>query len=154
MKWWLSLLVIAACGQVWGEPLWHCSKNSVESPEQENIQQEAMFSIAGLGGRSDVIGVSLRDLIDVYSGQPVRVGGRPLTACFYPSQHPATSSAMKSLGIQTGAIQSMARGSSIVQSNLKMVNDEKQMITCIGKNFPAVGYLLQETDSERVSTCF
>jgi hypothetical protein len=61
---------------------------------------------------------------------------------------------MKSLGIQTGAIQSMARGSSIVQSNLKMVNDEKQMITCIGKNFPAVGYLLKETDSERVSTCF
>ena len=39
--------------------------------------QENRFCIASFNGAADVIEVSVRNLIDVYTGVPVRVGGMP-----------------------------------------------------------------------------
>jgi CheY-like chemotaxis protein len=50
--------------------------------QKEASAQENRFCIASFNGASDVIEVSVRHLIDVYTGVPVRVGGMPFSACF------------------------------------------------------------------------
>ena len=102
----------------------------------------------------DVIGVSIRDLIDIYSGVPVRVGDLPLSACFMPGRNQLSLAALQSLGLQSTAIQALARKSAIVQSNLHLVTDEQQMQTCISRHFPAVGYLSQPVNTEKILPCF
>jgi hypothetical protein len=54
--------------------VWHCSRNSndadvaVAAPAQQD-----QFSIESLNSSADVIGASVRDLIDIYTGTPVRI---------------------------------------------------------------------------------
>jgi hypothetical protein len=112
------------------------------------------FSLASMSSAPDVIGVSIRDLIDIYSGVPVRVGALPLSACFMPGQDALSLAALQSLGLQPSAIQALARKSSIVQSNLHLVTDEQQMSACISRHFPAVGYLSKPVDTDKVLPCF
>ncbi len=148
------LCALLMCNPVWADPVWHCSRNS--SPEK-NISLEAqqnLFSLAAINPSSDVIGVTLNDLLDVYSGIPVRIGGLPLSACFMPSQKGQTTVALTSLGLKPEAIQALARKSSIIQSPLRSVANEKQMLSCIAQNFPAVGYFEDSTETETVQPCF
>jgi hypothetical protein len=116
--------------------------------------QENNFSIASFNASADVIGVSISDLIDIYSGVPVRIGGLQLSACFMPTHQGLTSAALTSLGLQSSAIQALARKSSIVQNNLHSVTTEKQMVSCIAQHFPAVGYLDEPTHTNEVQPCF
>jgi hypothetical protein len=153
MKWPL-ICTICICTCSWSQPIWHCSRSTGVVAHVENDAKEGQFSIASFNSAVEVIGVSINDLIDVYSGLQIRIGGLPLSACFMPSNEPLTSSALTSLGLQPSAIQSLARKSSIVQSNLYLVTNDQQMLSCIEQHFPAVGYLASPTDAHNVSPCF
>jgi hypothetical protein len=118
------------------------------------VDTSEQFSLASMSSVPDVIGVSIRDLIDIYSGVPVRVGDLPLSACFIPGQDPLSLAALKSLGLQTPAIQALARKSALVQSNLYLVTDEQQMHACISRHFPAVGYLSKPVNTDKILPCF
>ena len=144
-----------AAATAYADPVWHCSRNS--NDERSAIATPALkdqFSIAAFNSSADVIGVSVRDLIDVYTGTSVRIGGLPLSACFLVGNDELTVSALTSLGLNLKTIESLARKSSIVQSNLYHVNNEAQMGACIAKNFPAVGYLTKPTEKEKFLPCF
>ncbi len=145
---------VVVCMSAWSDPVWHCSRNSTDSTQTISAAQENQFSIASLNSSADVIAVSINDLIDIYSGVSVRLGGVPLSACFMPSNQELTSSALTSLGLQTPTIQALARKSSIIQSHLFFVTNENQMMACISKNYPAVGYLAGPTSTDDVSPCF
>lgn len=145
---------IVLCMSAWADPVWHCARNASASTQTISAAQENQFSIASLNSSDEAIAVSINDLIDVYSGVPVRLGGVPLSACFMPSNQELTSSALTWLGLQTATIQALARKSSIIQSHLFFVTNEKQMMACISKNYPAVGYLEGPTSTDDVRPCF
>ncbi len=136
------------------QPVWHCSRNATEQQDSALSTQNDQFSIASINSSAETIGVSINDLIDIYSGVPVRVSGIPLSACFMPSDQSLTSAALSSLGLQQSTIQSLARKSTIIQSNIFFVNTPNQMQTCIGKNFPAVGYLNEPLNTDKIHPCF
>lgn len=156
MRWTIGMcLALFALAPVWAEAVWHCSRSGqgvVSETELPNAAES--FSIASLGNVNDTIGISIPDLIDVYSALDVRVGRLPLSACFYPSNDALTNSALKSLGLESNVISSLARKSAIVKSNLFRVSDEAQMMRCISKNYPAVGYLSAEQTTDRIAPCF
>ena len=139
----------------WSQPVWYCSRNKQE-PKISTIEpEENRFYIASLNATSaDGISISINDLIDIYSGVPVHVGGLPLSACFMPDDHGLTSAALTSLGLQPSAIKALARKSSIIQSNLYFVGTEKQMPECIAQHFPAVGYLSEQVNATNIQPCF
>lgn len=150
----ISAWAILSCATTaMGDPIWHCSRTGNTEP-QNMADASEQFSLASMSSAPDVIGVSIRDLIDIYSGVPVRVGSLPLSACFMPGQEALSLAALQSLGLQPSAIQALARKSSLVQSNLHLVTDEQQMHTCISRHFPAVGYLSKPMDTDKVLPCF
>lgn len=146
----ISVLAIANC---WADPVWHCSRHA-RATKVEVLSQADQFSMASMGNSDEVIGVSILDLMDVYSGTPVKVGGQALSACFISGNDAITAPAMKSLGLQASAAQALARKSTIVQSHLYRVTDEIGMQNCIGKHFPAVGYLSEPTETAHLMPCF
>ena len=156
MRWTLGVLFsFFALAPVWAEAVWHCSRSGqgvVSESEPPNASET--FSIASIGNANDTIGVSIRDLMDVYSAMDVRVSGLPLSACFFPSNDSLTNSAIKSLGLEPNVISALARKSAIAQSHLFRATDEAQMMRCISKNYPAVGYLSAEQTTEHIAPCF
>ena len=150
----LSMLIISYTTAL-ADPVWHCSRQTSEVTQQSSLQNiQNQFSIASVNASSDVIGVAINDLIDVYSGVPVRISGVPLSACFMPNNAELTSTALTSLGLHPSTIQALARKSAIVQSHLYIVNTEKQMLGCITQHFPAVGYLDEPKSTNGVQPCF
>ena len=148
-----AITIIATCEAA---PTWHCSKikNLADQDKSASISKESQFSIASLGGDADVIGISVRDLIDIYSGTTVSLGGVALSACLWRGEEPLTMSALQSLGLQPSVAQSLTRRSAIIQSNIHLVNDANQMLQCIADRYPAVGYLPNSVETEKVSPCF
>jgi hypothetical protein len=139
----------------WAGSAWHCSRNSENSASNYHAPApEDQFSIASVSSSVDVINVSVRDLIDLYSGSSVHISGRSLSACFMPSNEALTSNALKELGLRATTIQALSRKNSIVQTNLYLVTDEKQMLQCISKHFPAVGYVSEMTETDLLAPCF
>ncbi len=156
MRWTVGMcLALFALAPVWAEAVWHCSR-SRQGVVSENEPPDAAdsFSIASIGNANDTIGVSIRDLMDVYAAIDVRVSGLPLSACFFPSNDSLTNSAIKSLGLEPNVISALARKSAIAKSHLFRVTDEAEMMRCISKNFPAVGYLSTEQTTDRIAPCF
>lgn len=137
--------------------VWHCSRLSdteSQSGELAEAESQDTFQLATSGMNMDAIGISLMDLMDAYSGKAILVNGQPLTACFMPGETPLSDSALKALGLNPVSMQQQARKSAIVQSNLHMVTSESDMLACISKRFPAVGYLSTVAENERVVPCF
>jgi hypothetical protein len=153
MKWPLFFTLISL-GTAWADPIWHCSRNAQASTNLNAQAHSQEFSIASLNASANVISVSISDLIDVYSGVPVRIGGMPLSACFMSSNETLSTTALSSIGLQASAIQALAKKSAIVQTNLHLASTEKQMLLCIEKHFPAVGYLDEPKETEAVQPCF
>jgi hypothetical protein len=131
------------------EAIWHCSKISGVMAVKNST--DISFSAASVNGTIDV---SLDDLLAAYSGYPVRLSGMPLFACFMPGQESLSTSALKTLGLDSAAMQMLARRSAIVQRNLKLVTDEVEMQQCLEKNSPAFGYLSKPINNEKVAPCF
>jgi hypothetical protein len=142
------------------QSVWHCSRQADLGPLVGDSAQAGQpaddgdFQIASMSANSDVIGVTLRDLVDVYAGMPVRIGGRPLTACFNSDNDPSSEQALSSLGLNTNAMSALARKSAIVRSQLIWVSNQEDMMHCISRNFPAVGYFANPKDTSEVSPCF
>jgi hypothetical protein len=154
-RWTLISALCLNCQLGIADPIWHCSR-SVPGAEQATSTQDqgSQFSVASFGSSTDTIGVSIGDLIDIYSGVTVTIGGLPLSACFIPGNAEATTVALTSLGLKPSVIQALARKSSIVQTNLFAVTTNKQMLNCIAEHFPAVGYLDEVSTTDKVNPCF
>ena len=86
------------------QAVWQCSRIQVDDEALSESEKDDSFSIASMSAAVDVINLSLRDLADVYSGRPVRVGGLPLTACFMSIDHPLTVSALETLGLNASVL--------------------------------------------------
>jgi hypothetical protein len=89
--------------------VWHCSKQTalsdVASPvSMAQTAPEDTFQIASMSIDANVIGLTLRDIMDVYSGVPVRVSGRPLTACFINDQSNAGREMLEALGLNASTM--------------------------------------------------
>lgn len=135
------------------EPVWHCSKteatNTAEASGAEN-----QFSIASIISNPEVIGVSIRDLIDIYSGIPVQLAGVPLSACFWVGNDELSQEALGSLGLNPASIYSLIRRSTIIQNHLHPVKNPDEMAQCISKHSPAVGYLPNSSETDLIAPCF
>ncbi len=138
------------------EPVWLCSKDKTmaETEAVETSMNENEFTIADLGNSNGVISISIRDLIDVYSGRLVKVGGRALSACYLTGNNRISDEALDSLGLNINVIKSLAKSSAIVRSQLFGVTNQEEMLSCIDEHFPAVGYLSQAKSTPNVDSCF
>jgi hypothetical protein len=154
MKWRLLCTLLLSTSQTFAEPIWHCSRTALAEKDALFKDDKNQFSIASQSASEGVIGVSLNDLIDVYSGARISISGLPLSACFMTEEEQLTSEALSSLGHETAIIKALSKKSSIVQSNIHQVSNAKQMIACIEKNFPAVGYLDRPIETEAIQPCF
>lgn len=146
--------LLLAC-PVLAQTVWHCSRIPVTNLAMENRPNAAdMFSLAEQGGVDDVIPISVRDLIDVYSGVNVRLSDIPLSACFMPVNNALTTQALRDLGLNTDVLSALARKSAIAKNHLYRVTDEAEMRVCITRYQPAVGYLSQAHRTEQLAPCF
>lgn len=129
--------------------IWHCTKQS--SRDQRTYEPIAAdFS----PNAHDTIQVTLDDLMAVYSGYPVRISGRPLYACFMPSNEALTLDALGSMNFNASALQVLGRRSAIVQRHLEIVSSEEHMLMCMERNAPAFGYFSQPMRTSKVAPCF
>lgn len=137
------------------ETVWHCSRAPALDVAIDNRPDPGdLFTLAGQGGADDVIRISVRDLIDVYSGVNVRLSGVPLSACFMPVNDATTVKALRALGLSADVLSALARKSAIAQSHLYRVSDETEMKVCIARHQPAVGYLSRAQSTEQLAPCF
>jgi hypothetical protein len=157
------LIVACACllsaSPSQAQSVWHCSRQADLGQfegawHQAEKDTDDTFQIASMSTNVDVIGITLRDLMDVYAGVPVRIGGKPLTACFNNDNDPFSQDALSSLGLNANAMSALARKSTIVRNSLKWVSNKDDMLQCISSNFPAVGYFSTPQDTADVSPCF
>lgn len=154
---WLVFLVASPAVQA--QAVWHCSKQTAVADAQRietvaAIAPDNLFQIVSTSTHFDVIGITLRDLLDVYSGVPVRVSGRPLTACFQNDSSSATLDALNSLGLNPNTMTALARKSTIIRSQLQWVSTPEDMLRCMNRSHPAVGYFAEATDTDEVAPCF
>ena len=140
---------------VWANAVWHCSRTPVVDVATDNRPDPGdLFTLAEQGVADDVIRISVRDLIDVYSGASVRLSGVPLSACFMPVNDLVTGKTLRALGLSADVLSALARKSAIAKSHLYRVTDEEEMKACIARNHPAVGYLTQAQVTEKLAPCF
>lgn len=152
-----SLFLFACIAQA--QSVWHCSRaidlNSVGVDQaHDSARNEDVFQIASMSAHIGMIGVALRDIIDVYSGFSVRIGDKPLTACFNNDHSPTSKAALDSLGLNTHTMTALGRKSSIIRSQLMWVSNEGAMMHCIADNFPAVGYFPSIQETADIGPCF
>lgn len=149
---WLAAGLLS--GQAQGQAHWHCSRVPETVGRTDPSEEQAEFHLASMGSQRRGIGLTLTDLLEVYEGKPIWVNGRRLNACFMPGESLLSVQALRSLGLSASTMQLQARKSAIVQSHLHLVTDEDGMQACIARNFPAVGYLSRETETDRFVPCF
>ena len=162
--WRTGLLVATMLGtcllaQAQTHAVWHCSTQTalsdVASPvSMAQTAPEDTFQIASMSIDANVIGLTLRDIMDVYSGVPVRVSGRPLTACFINDQSNAGREMLEALGLNASTMSALSRKSAIVRSQLQWVSNEEGMLRCMVKHVPAVGYFRDQKDTDDIAPCF
>ncbi len=145
---------LVGAGPAAAQAVWHCSRAGQVAGQITPEAPTDGFQLASSNNASEAIGLSLIDLIDVYSGKTVLLSGRPLSACFMTGDGGLSGQALSALGLNWSSMQQMARQSAIVQSHLQWVADEAGMQACIAKHYPAVGYLSQSLASDRVVPCF
>lgn len=156
MRQWLCCwLLCVLVGTANAESVWHCSRMTETDVAIDNRPDPGdVFNLAGNNGVDDVIRITLRDLIDVYSGVSVRLSGLPLSACFMPVNDTTTVKALRALGLSEDVFSALARKSAITKNNLYRVTDEVEMRACIARHQPAVGYLAQTQTTNQLAPCF
>lgn len=152
----LLLALLPALAQA--QAIWHCSKQTavseVDVTETLALAPEDMFQIASMSTDITVIGLTLRDLMDVYSGVPVRISGRPLTACFLNDNSSTSREMLDALGLNANSMAALARKSAIVRSQLQWVSNEADMLRCMTRHHPSVGYFAETRNTDEVAPCF
>lgn len=154
-RWWCAVVLAGLASWASADTVWHCSRMlEVDVAIDNRPDPGDVFSLAEQGVPDDVIRISVRDLIDVYSGVSVRLSGVPLSACFMPVNDPTTVKALHALGLSADVFSALARKSAIAKSNMYRVTDEAEMKACILRNQPAVGYLGSAQTTEKLAPCF
>jgi predicted LPLAT superfamily acyltransferase len=144
----LSLLSLSQTALA--DPVWHCSRSHVQIADASDD-----FTLAALTLDREVIRISLTDLYGAYQGTSVRMnGGAPLAACVMDQASNLTKAALHSLGAKHTPVKALARSDALVKSNIVLVKDEADMISCITQHHPAIGYLSKVTHTEAVGPCF
>lgn len=149
---WLFALFAAGamgCVSAQAEPVWHCSRTSVQVADAGDN-----FTLAALDAEREVMRISLRDLYSAYQGQTVKASGLTVSACLISGDNPTTKAAMKSIGANAQVLEKIARKSALIQSNVYLVQNEQDMQACMTKHYPAIGYLPQATHNEAIGPCF
>lgn len=137
------------CTTTYADPVWHCSRTDVQVANASDN-----FSLAALHAGREVMRISLRDLYGIYQGQTVKASGMVVSACFVGADNPLTKVAMKSIGAEPNVLEKLSRQSNLVSSHVFMVHNEQEMLACMTKHYPAVGYLPQATHNEAIGPCF
>ncbi len=150
----MGVALLALGSPVCADAVWHCSRTPVALASQNRPEPGDVFTLSAHGVVDDVIRISLRDLIDVYSGVSVRLSGVPLSACFMPVNDPATVKTLRALGLSADVLSALARKSAIAKNHLYRVTDEAEMQACISRHQPAVGYLTQVQMNQQMAPCF
>lgn len=146
------LLCLALTAQsAYADPIWHCSRSDVQIADaSDNFTLAALSSL-----EREVIKVSMQDLHTVYKGSPVKMsGGLPLSACVVGNNASITNNALQSIGANPAAVQALLRQNALSTSNIHLVANESEMLSCINKHHPAIGYLSKTTHTEAVGPCF
>lgn len=143
----LSILFISP--NLLAEPVWHCSRTDVQVANAADN-----FNLAALDTEREVMHISLRDLYGVYQGQTIKASGMVVSACFVGPDNPLTKVAMKSIGAEPRVLEKLARQSNLVGTHVYMVLSEQEMLACMTKHRPAIGYMPQTTHNEAVGPCF
>lgn len=139
------------CQSAFANPVWHCSRSDVQVADASDD-----FTLASLNSvEREVIRLSLRDLYSVYLGATVKLTGSfTLSACVFDDNAHITKAAMTSIGAKAAAKKSLANSSSLAAPFVHVVSDEADMLLCIAKNHPAVGFLSKPIHTEAVGPCF
>jgi hypothetical protein len=119
------------------DSVWHCSRSDMQ-----------------LADASEQFTLALPDLYSVYLGQPVKVSGMPLSACFIADEKKLPIATLQSIGVSINTVKALARKSNIAENHLHIVKDESAMLACIAKHHPAIGYLPKAMHTEAIGPCF
>jgi hypothetical protein len=134
--------------------IWYCSRLKLDGRiVTSSSDAENFFELASFSDEPGVISISVGDLLNAYTGVPVQLGKMKLTACFIDDEN-LTQAALDSLGMSAVASAELAKETSIVHNHLIKVSSEKQMLKCIARHFPAVGYLGHFIENEESAPCF
>jgi hypothetical protein len=129
--------------------VWSCSRSEAKPEAFEGVRA---FRIDNLSAKDDYgIHITLTDLYGAYSGQTIHMGTHVLSVCSLPAQDPLQEEAMDMLGFSTQDIQQAAR---LPTSKLVVIQSIHQMQKCIVENHPAIGFLKDVVENERVGPCF
>ena len=150
----LVLFISVITSASFADTVWHCSRDPLQKDVNTKQPADNQFSLAAVSNATDVIHISLRDLYDVFSGINVQLSGVSLSACFRLDDEELTEDALKSLGLPLSTVQRMAKQASIVNSHFYSVRSENEMSECIGKHYPAIGYLNNPLNTEHMAPCF
>lgn len=139
------------CHASWAEPVWHCSRGAIKIAD---ISDD--FTLASLSQNREVIRIALQDLTTVYQDKTVKMsGGLTLSACIIQgSPTNLTQTAMTSIGGQNMATEMHTQTNPIKKKQVFAVGSEQDMLACIAKHHPAVGYLSSTTHAENAGPCF
>ena len=137
------------CFAAHADPVWHCSRTDVQVANAGDN-----FSLAALDTEREVIRISLRDLYGVYQGQTIKASGMVVSACFVGADSTLTKVAMKSIGAEPQVLEQLSRQSSLIGSHVYRVSNEQEMLACMTKHHPAIGYLTKATHHEAIGPCF
>jgi hypothetical protein len=149
----LGVFLLTTCVPAFAQPveaIWHCSRNAAEIVKDD----EAGFLGNNMNTPNNTISITLNDLLNVYSGYPLKILGKPLFACFMPGDEALSLDALDTLGLNASALQILSRRSAIVQRQLEVVTSEAQMLLCMQRNAPAFGYLPNPVSNASVAPCF
>jgi hypothetical protein len=142
--------IVCFCQSALANPIWHCSRSDIQVADASDD-----FNLASLSLESEVIRLSLKDLLSVYQGRPVELTGNlQLSACVVDSDTQLTNSALSSIGSSSVLVKAITRSSNLAKSNIFIVQDEQSMVACIQKHHPAIGYLSKATQTEAIGPCF
>lgn len=148
-----QLLLCAAsvlfCLSVMADTVWHCSRTDVQVANASDN-----FTLAALDTEREVMRISLKDLYAIYQGKTVKVSGIQVSACFIGTNDAVTQNAMRSIGADTRVLERLSSQGSLVQSHIYQVLNEKDMLACMTKHQPAIGYFSKTTQHEAVGPCF
>lgn len=140
------------------EPVWHCSRSTPgnQSSAQSSVESKSGSSSLRTLDFSESLTIEILpiDLLKIYSGDKVQMGARTLSACYFERNHPLTISAMNMLDIDASSLTSISTADSIVRGNIFSVRTTNQMLSCIARNHPAVGFLDKVVETDQVSPCF
>ncbi len=129
--------------------VWSCSRSE---PEPEKFDRLRPYRIENLTAKDlGGISITLSDLYAAYGGNTVQMGSQVLAVCTLPNSDPLQIEAMDVLGYTLKDLEA-ARNSS--RSKMVLIDSVHRMQKCIVENHPAVGFMNNVVENERVGPCF